>query len=182
MRIISGKYKGRILGSVPDRTVRPAMGRVKGTIFNMLQNRLNLIDADILDLFAGTGSLGFEAMSRGAARVVFVDSVPAVLDVIEENATMLGCLDDCDIIQGNADDYLRKTREMFDLIFADPPYAFKDTESIPQEIFLRKLLRKEGFLIIEHAKQTSFPESPLYQSVERREFGNTHVSFFTYRP
>ena len=182
MRIIAGKYKGRVLASVSDRGIRQAMGRVKGTIFNMLQNRLNLVDAAVLDLFAGTGSLGFEALSRGQARVVFVDSIPVVLDVIEQNANMLGCLDACEIIQGMAEDYVRKTRESFDLIFADPPYAFDETNSIPQEIFSRKLLRTEGFLIIEHAKRSSFPESPLYQSVDRREFGNTHVSFFTNRP
>ena len=146
----------------------------------MLQNRLNLNNASVLDLFAGSGSLGFEALSRGASMVVFVDATARVLDVLERNAISLGCLDTCEIIQADANEYISKARDQFDLIFADPPYAYDITTNIPIKVFGRKLLKKEGFLIIEHDKKTSFAVSSLYQSTERREFGNTHVTFFTH--
>src|SRR5436309_12926687 len=86
MRIITGKFKGRVLSTVRDNSVRPATDRVKGMIFNVLQNRLRLEGAIVLDLFAGSGSLGFEALSRAADRVVFVDDRSEAIEVIGRNA------------------------------------------------------------------------------------------------
>ena len=166
--------------TVDDDSVRPATDRVKGAIFNMLQNRLRLADAAVLDLFAGSGSLGFEALSRGAASTVFVDDSPEALESVERNADALGCIDACEEIQADAADFIGKTSSSFDLIFADPPYAYDGTEGLPAAIFGRNLLKKEGFLIIEHARRTTFEPSALYAIAERREFGNTHVSFFTH--
>ncbi|HUL45426.1 MAG TPA: 16S rRNA (guanine(966)-N(2))-methyltransferase RsmD [Bacteroidota bacterium] len=181
MRIIAGKYKGRILESPRDGDVRPATGRVKGTIFNMLQNRLNLIGASVLDLFAGSGSLGFEALSRGARSVTFVESTSSVLRTVEKNAAHLGCEDDCDFLRSPAEDYLLHAREKFDLIFADPPYAYTDTGRIPLQVFQKDLLKREGFLIIEHTKHVVFEVSELYEEVERRIFGSTIVTFLVHR-
>ena len=182
MRIIAGKYKGRLLQMPQGGDVRPATGRVKGTIFNMLQNRLNLIDAEVLDLFAGSGSLGFEALSRGAANVTFVESTASVLKTLEKNAAALGCVDDCEFLRSSAEDFLLHARGSFDLIFADPPYAYAETARMPASIFERNLLKPEGFLIIEHTKQTSFAASALYLQAERRTFGSTIVSFFVHHP
>ena len=179
MRIITGKFKGRTLQTVPDRSVRPATDRVKGAIFNVLQNRLRIIDALVLDLFAGSGSLGFEALSRGAAHAVFVESQRKVLSTIETNAAVLGCLDSCDIIDADALSFIQQSRRPFDLIFADPPYAYQNTTGIPQAVFERGLLRTGGFLIIEHAKEAMFGPSELYKVAVQKEFGNTRVSFFT---
>ena len=86
MRIIAGLYKGRELQTVPDLSVRPATGRVRQTLFDMLTSRLSFDGLHVLDLFAGCGSLGFEALSRGAASVTFVESSPAALEFIEKNA------------------------------------------------------------------------------------------------
>src|ERR1041385_2453615 len=152
MRIITGKFKGRSLESVNDLSVRPATGRVKGAIFNMLQNRLNLMNATVLDLFAGSGSLGFEALSRGASGVVFVDESRQVLESIRSNAQALECLDMCDIIHDDALSFVWHCRDTFELIFADPPYAYTETPMLPLAIFQHKLLKSGGFLIIEHAK------------------------------
>ncbi len=178
MRIITGKFKGRKLSSLDDRTVRPATDRVKSTIFNMLQNRLRLGGADVLDLFAGSGNLGFEALSRGAKQVVFVDDSNDVLNIVKKNAEQLNCLDMCNIIQIDAESFLEKTDKSFDLIFADPPYAYERTVEIPGIIFKRKLLTADGYLIIEHSKHTKFVESKLYHMEVQKEFGNTRVSFF----
>lgn len=182
MRIITGKFKGRLLATVSDKSVRPAMDRVKTTIFNMLQNRLHLEDARVLDLFAGSGSLGFEALSRGASRVLFVDDNPDALEMIEENAERLGCLEECEIIDADALTYLRGSKAQFDLIFADPPYAVGEVVAIPELVFNRQLLSTSGFLIIEHSKRTTFEPLAEVREVVRKEFGNTHVTFFDHPP
>jgi 16S rRNA (guanine966-N2)-methyltransferase len=181
MRIITGKFKGRSLTTVEDMSIRPVTDRVKGSIFNMLQNRLDLRGIAVLDLFAGSGSLGFEALSRGSSRVVFVDDDPHALDAIEENAEHLDCIPLTEMVQSDAFSFIgRSMVEPFSLIFADPPYAYERTPEIPTEIFQRQLLKKEGFLIIEHDRRTTFPPSPLYSVAVERQFGNTHVSFFTH--
>lgn len=178
MRIITGIYKGRSISTVRDNSVRPATDRVKGAIFNVLQNRLDLNGAHVLDLFAGSGSLGFEALSRGAERVTFVDDQRAALDVLEENAASLGCTDACEIIEDDVEPFLRRSSESYDLVFADPPYAWPQVGSLPGGIIAKGLLRKEGFLIIEHSKQAAFPESAAYRAAVCKEFGNTRVTFF----
>jgi 16S rRNA (guanine966-N2)-methyltransferase len=180
MRIITGKFKGRILSTVNDKSVRPATDRVKTTIFNMFQNRLALRGIKVLDLFAGSGNLGFEALSRGANQVIFVDDTEEVLDMIEKNAEMLGCIPQTQIIRSDALTYIEKLNYSSDLIFADPPYAYPRTKEIPGIIFKNNLLSKEGYLIIEHTKHTIFELSPLYEMEIQKEFGNTRVSFFVY--
>lgn len=157
------------------------MDRVKSTIFNVLQSRLALPGADVLDLFAGSGSLGLEALSRGANRGVFVDSSNHVLDVLEANTDRLGCADDCVLIQADAIDFIAKSTERFDLIFADPPYSFEDIGSIPDRVFGTKLLKKDGFLIIEHTKHVTFASSTAYDIAVCKEFGMTRISFFTHK-
>lgn len=180
MRIITGKFKGRILTSLPDNSVRPATDRVKTTIFNVLQSRLRMNGAHVLDLFAGCGSLGLEALSRGAADVVFVDSRRAVLETIERNAEALDCIDSCILVQTDASIFVERTDEKFDLIFADPPYAHEAISDIPPRIFQRQLISNDGFLIIEHSKRTTFDPSPLYRIAVEKDFGNTRVTFFAH--
>ena len=178
MRIITGKYKGRTLNAPHGLETRPATDRVKTTIFNMLQNRIAIFGIYVLDLFAGTGNLGFESLSRGAKHVVFVDDQEGALDVIERNAEMLGCIEQCAIMRNDALNFISRSKDQFDLIFADPPYAYERTQSIPANVFEKQMLRSGGYLIIEHSKKLDFPASVLYQIVQRKEFGNTHVSFF----
>ncbi len=178
MRIITGLYKGRNLTTVPDLTVRPATERVRQTLFNMLVNRIGLQGVDVLDLFAGSGSLGFEALSRGARHVVFVEQDPDALRHLEENASALGCTDAVDILSDDALRYVRSTSESFALVFADPPYAFEDTPSIPTEIFSRKIVQAGGYLLIEHAATVRFAASSLYTTGPEKKFGRTHVTFF----
>jgi 16S rRNA (guanine966-N2)-methyltransferase len=180
MRIITGKYKGRVLTTVRDQSVRPVTDRVKGTIYNVLQSRLNLTNAHILDLFAGSGSLGFEALSRGSADVVFVDDRRAVLDTIEHNAEVLGCSESCTLVQTDAQAFVERSQDRFDLIFADPPYAYEHVGSLPSLIFGHQLLKRQGFLIIEHTKRVTFEDSQLYHIAVQKEFGNTRLSFFTH--
>jgi len=180
MRIITGSYKGRSLESLNDRSIRPVTDRVKTTIYDMLQNRLRLTGAAVLDLYAGSGSLGFEALSRGARHVVFVDDAGDALDIIERNAAALGCLDNCAIIQSDSLSYIAKTRENYDLIFADPPYAYGMTGEIPAQVFQKNILTDHGYLIIEHTKNLIFKPDGHFRVTATKEFGTTHVSFFTH--
>jgi 16S rRNA (guanine966-N2)-methyltransferase len=156
------------------------MDRVKGTIFNMLQNRLRLEGARVLDLFAGSGSLGFEAVSRGAESCVFVDSYQPALDMIEENGNALDCLSQCEIVQDDAFSFIARSGQSFDLVFADPPYKFEGTIELPLIIFQNTLIQNEGFLIIEHHKSVIIPPADLYFQAAQRQFGSTLVSFFTH--
>jgi 16S rRNA (guanine966-N2)-methyltransferase len=178
MRIITGTYKGRTLEAVDGMSVRPVTERVKGTIFNMLQNRLNLHGATVLDLFAGNGSLGFEALSRGAHHVDFVDVGDEPYHAIVKNAEKLGCRDSCSIVLMDAIRFLDRVDKRFDLIFADPPYTYERLSELPQLIFERKLLKRGGFLIIEHSQRTRFEATTMYSVMVQKEFGNTRVSFF----
>ncbi len=180
MRIISGLYKGRILKSARHLNLRPATDRVKETIFNILQNRLRLEGSEILDLFAGTGSLGIEALSRGAAHIIFVDNSADSLQHIKENTTILDCTNKCKFIKSDALKYTEQMEETFDLIFADPPYVYEFTTTIPEKVFTNNLLNTGGFLIIEHTKKMIFENSDKYIQSIKKDFGNTVVSFFVH--
>jgi 16S rRNA (guanine966-N2)-methyltransferase len=180
VRIITGIYKGRRLLSVPDKSIRPATDRVKGSIFNALQNRLALNGARVLDLFAGSGGLGLEALSRGAGSVTFVDDSRVALDIVRKNALNLDCLDACTLVCDDAFSFVAHEPGEFDLIFADPPYASEQTGLLPGAVFGHKLLERSGFLIIEHAKRVSFDASPLYRAAVQKEFGATRITFFAH--
>ena len=180
MRIITGKYKGCQIATLNDNSIRPATDRVKGAIYNMLQNRLSLNGIDVLDLFAGSGSLAFEAVSRGAAHAVLVDDNPHAMGIVNANAEKLGCWEACSFLQADAIAFITTEHEQFELIFADPPYAYTKTRELPELIFRHNLLKKGGFLIIEHDKRTDFDASILYRCSVQKDFGNTHVSFFVH--
>jgi 16S rRNA (guanine966-N2)-methyltransferase len=179
MRVISGTYKGRSLRSVRDARLRPAADRVKESIFNILQNRLSLRGARVLDLFAGSGSLGFEALSRGAARVVFVDEWPEATKVIEENSKLLHCEDRCEIVKADVYKFLRYADGQYDLVFVDPPYGLENIGSLPKSVFEKGLLSPSGLLIMERADRATITLDGSFFLLLERTFGSTKVSFFT---
>jgi len=179
MRITTGRYKGRVIRTVNDLSVRPATDRVRQTIFNILAHRMDLEGITVLDLFAGSGSLGFEALSRGAARATFVEKDPRVVAALEQTVQQLGCTDTADIVRGDAARYVHRARAAHHLIFVDPPYAYPSTADLPEEIFSRGLVRKDGYLIIEHGATLRFEETKRYAVGPVRIFGRTVVTFFT---
>lgn len=181
MRVISGSYKGRILNTVKDLSVRPATDRVKQTIFDILTHRLDWEGTKVLDLFAGSGSLGIEALSRGAAHVTFVEIHCDALRFIEKNLQMLGCMDRAEVIREDAIWFIKGCNETYDVIFADPPYAFEQTASIPESVFGSGLLKPSGYLLIEHPRQLEFTSTPLYTVGPTKRFGRTVVTFFHHR-
>lgn len=181
MRVIAGLYKGRILKTVKDLSVRPATDRVKQTIFDMLTNRIDMQGIHVLDLFAGSGSLGIEALSRGAGHATFVENDHEAVRSIEHNIRTLGCEELATIEETDAMYFMSQVRPAFDLIFADPPYAFDRTQDIPEIIFERKIPKQRGYLLIEHTPDIHFAQTSLYDAGPEKKFGRTLVTFFQSR-
>jgi len=180
MRVIAGAHKGRILKTAHDLSVRPATGKVRAAIFNVLQNRIDLTGARILDLYAGSGSLGIEALSRGAQSVVFVEKSQSTLRFLRQNLASVREERRTEVRSGDALEYLRTVREEFDIVFADPPYALEELPHLPAEIFRRGAVAEEGFLIIEHPAEIFFAADSRYEKVVEKKYGRTRVTFFTH--
>ena len=181
MRIIAGTLKGRVIRTVQDLSVRPATGRVRETLFNMLIHRMDFDGLKVLDLFAGSGSLGFEALSHGAAHVTFVEHDPSALRYLEENAQTLGCSESVEIVAMDVAQFMGEARSSFGLVFADPPYTYPETRSIPDELFANKYISPNGYLLIEHSASLRFEDSSHYSVGPEKKFGRTLVTFFQHR-
>jgi 16S rRNA (guanine966-N2)-methyltransferase len=178
MRIITGAYKGRHIRTVRDLSVRPATDRVRQTIFNMLASRMEFEGAAVLDLFAGSGSLGLEALSRGARPVIFVESGREATGYIRATLNNFGCSESAEVICDDALRFLAQEKGKYDLVFADPPYAFEGTADLPRQIFSGGYIRPGGTLVIEHASPLSFASTDLYTAGPSKRFGRTIVTFF----
>ena len=172
MRIITGKYKGRNLFLVPGRSTRPTTSFNREVVFSVHQDYAG---CRVLDLFAGTGSLGLEALSRGAVWVDFVEFAPAALATIIKNIELLGCGDSCHLWRKKADAYLKDCQERYDVIFLDPPYQKKLVNPTLELIFARQLLNPEGLILVEHDPHE--PLSELYKAYVTKEKGSKSSHF-----
>ena len=181
MRVIAGKYKGRKLETVPDNSVRPATDKVKGAIFNVLQSRVNWTSAKVLDLYAGSGSVGIEALSRGAKSCIFVEKSRNALQFLKSNIESIGADSDANVVYGDVDMFVESTRTTFDVIFADPPYALEALKYIPNKMFEKQLIASDGYLIIEHPTRYVFENNSKWDVVVEKKYGNTTVSFFQHK-
>lgn len=175
MRIISGEFRSRLLKVPRGKNVRPTSDRTRESLFNILGSRTNLEGIRAVDLYAGSGSLGLEAISRGASHVTFVEQDGRVLRTVQENARSLGVPERCRFVR---EDVLRFVRDSpahsFDLAFADPPYASDDLEELPEAAL--RLIKPGGFLILEHDRSRDFEgEGTL---VLQRRYGDTVITFF----
>lgn len=150
MRIITGKYKGRNLQLVPGISTRPTTAFNREVIFSVHQDYQ---DCRVLDLFAGTGSLGLETLSRGAKWVDFVEFAPAALATILKNIELLGCGEHCHLWRRKADAFLKSCDETYDVIFLDPPYRKNLVNPTLELIRERHLLNPEGIIMVEHDPQ-----------------------------
>jgi 16S rRNA (guanine966-N2)-methyltransferase len=176
MRIISGQFSRRILKTPRGNATRPTSDRVREAIFNLVVNRIDLEGVDALDLFAGTGSLGLESLSRGTDSAVFVESDPAVLRLCRENSISLGVQDRCRFHQSDSYRFLKSgSSGLFGVIFADPPYGDPGISELPG-LALPRLVR-DGLFVLEHDNRTDFPSE--YCVVTKRSYGRTTVSVFT---
>ena len=173
MRVITGSARGRILKELQGMETRPTTGKVKESIFSIIQ--FDIEGRRGLDLFAGTGSISYEFASRGAASVVSVEINAVHYDFIRRTARNFG-LDRIHPVKANAFLYLKSCSKQFDLIFADPPYDIAGSDTIPGTVFGRRLLRPGGWLILEHSKNLDV--SGFEHFVERRSYGSVQFSIF----
>ncbi len=179
MRVISGNKKGQKLLSLKRRKIRPTSDKVKGAIFNILGG---VGGKKVLDLFAGSGALGIEALSRGAGEVVFVDDSPASVNLIRRNLEKLGFKDKGKVIKRDVLKFLGSKKEpisnSFDLILADPPYGKGICQLILERLSGKKFLNPEGIVVIEHHKKERTEEGKKLVLLKQRKYGDTLVSFF----
>jgi 16S rRNA (guanine966-N2)-methyltransferase len=181
MRVIAGSAGGIRL-AVPKRGVRPTMDRVKAAIFSSLGDAV--VGARVLDLFAGSGALGIEALSRGASSVVFVESDRQSAAIIEGNlskAKLKGRIRQRDVF-----DFLRQTSsaEMFDIVFADPPYEkMKDSERVTEKLLanqaLPQLMDVQGIFVLEKRPAEALPEMKQWRLLRQKTYGATEVLFLS---
>ena len=160
MRVISGSARGRRLKELPGLDTRPTTDKVKESLFNIIQ--FDIEGRRVLDLFGGTGQLGIEALSRGAAHCTFVDMSRAAAAVMGENLKSVGFEDRGVIHQGDALAFLSSCREKFDVILLDPPYQSELLEKCLQIITKFDILAEHGIMVCESAVDTQLPqpESP----------------------
>ena len=176
MRIISGKYKGRHFDIPRSFKARPTTDFAKENLFNVLTNLIDFDEcSNVLDLFAGTGSISLEFVSRGCDRVISIEREPSHHTFIYKVKEQL---DETNWIPLRADvfRYIEKCHDTFDLIFADPPYALTRLAELPDLILEKGMLSENGLLILEHGKDHSFAEHPRFE--QERVYGSVHFSFF----
>jgi 16S rRNA (guanine966-N2)-methyltransferase len=175
MQIIAGRFGGHGLKSPSGHKTRPSTARTRESLFGLIDARIYLEGAEVLDLFAGTGALGLEAISRGAALVTFVEQKREVLDYARQNAEKLGVEDRCIFIQGDAVEYLRNySGPELDLIMADPPYELEAMQEMPDLAIPH--LQTDGVFTLEHSSHDWFDEHP--RLMTSRPYGRTIVSLF----
>ena len=175
MRIIAGHLRRRALKSPPGQLTRPTTDRVRESVFNLLGSRIDFQDIQVLDLYAGTGALGLEAVSRGANLVYFVESNARVMKVCRENAELLEVDEACVYYQTETVSFLRAYKgEPFDVVFADPPYANEEIPNLPDMVLPH--LKPHGFFVLEHDKSNNFEEDA--RLIRTRAYGRTIVSIF----
>lgn len=176
MRIIAGTFKGRQLKAPSWATLRPTSDKLRETLFNILAPRM--AGARVLDGFAGTGAIGIESLSRGAARAVFIEHDRRAIALVEENVARCGVRDRCAIIRDTAERALQKpiAGDPFDLIILDPPYDFEPLAEVVSRSASH--LAADGLLVLEHARRRAAPDAPGVRAVRTVVSGDSALTFF----
>lgn len=175
MRIISGKYKGRRFTPPSDFRARPTTDFAREGLFNVLSVRYDFEDKNVLDLFAGTGSIGLEFYSRGAEHVVMVEQNRKHASFIAANINKLGAVG-AEVVQADVKSFIKKKAGIFDFVFADPPYDLAWLDTIPALVLDSGLMADNALFILEHPKKYSFGTHPSFE--EHRHYGSVNFSFF----
>ncbi len=181
MRIVAGVSKGRRLVSPKDNRIRPTSDRVKEAVFNIIG--FNVANSHVLDLFAGTGSLGLEALSRGAEFATFVDNNAKSIEILKQNIRLLGFEERSEVFMINASDAVTefgRSNRTFDIIFIDPPYMENLYEITLSSIARYGIIKKRGLVIVEHLSAFCFSEmSHELTLIKNKRYGSTSISIFT---
>lgn len=177
MRIVSGIFKGRRFSPPTQITARPTTDFAKESLFNVLNNYVELENSIVLDLFSGTGSISYEFASRGAQRVVSVEMSDKHLSFIHKVRQELGLGKVIFPFKMDVFRYIQQGKEQFDLIFADPPYELKELPLLPDLVLNSRLMKDEAIFILEHSSKQDFSDHLHF--MEHRNYGNVNFSLFT---
>ncbi len=185
MRIIAGKFKGKKLIEPSDKKTRPLKDLVKESLFNVIKHSnkfsIDLKNSSVLDLFAGVGSFGLEALSRGAKSVIFVDNYSNVLNILEKNITNLNLKKKSNILKEDLlnDFSFKNLNQKFDIIYLDPP--FKENNIIPliSEIKDSKILKSNGVVILHRHKDENDNFSDVFKIIEEKKYGISKIIFLS---
>jgi 16S rRNA (guanine966-N2)-methyltransferase len=176
MRVVAGSARGRRLEAPPGHETRPTTDRVREAVFNALWSRGLVEDADALDLFAGSGALGIEALSRGAAHVTFVDDDPRARRAVERNLAATALADRATVVADRAQRFLARLPSpatRFDLAFCDPPYAFDGWAELLGQL-------PADVVVVESDREIDVPEA--WELTRSTRYGTTWVGFAERRP
>ncbi len=181
MRIITGRAKGIRLATLEGETTRPTAERVKEAVFSMLMGDVE--NREVLDLFAGSGQMGLEAISRGAAHATLVDSSPSAIRIIEQNVSKTRFDNDCTVIKSDYLSFIRKNKgRKFDLIFLDPPYAAGFYIPALAEMLNCGLLKQSSIIVCESSCENIFENSDIVDKfivVKHAKYSNTHITIIS---
>lgn len=186
LRIITGSLKGKKLYSLEGEATRPTSDRIKGAMFSSIQ--FDIENRKVLDLFAGTGQLGLEALSRGASSVSFVDMEREAIDIVKKNTTLCGVFDKCRYSVADWRNYIRKAsgRDRFDLVFIDPPYAMKCCIEAVKRLCEGELLLPGAILVLESGEEEidlCGEQFSRFELIKSTSYGKkTAVNILLFRP
>jgi len=175
MRIVSGKFKGRRFQAPSNIKARPTTDMAREGLFNVLNQRIDLSGKSILDLFAGTGAISLEFLSRGADHITAIDIDFTSKKHLERIKKDWG-LNNLKIVRADVLSLAKKANQEFDIVFADPPYGHKKFSEIPNIILNSGWLKKGGLFILEHSSEFDFSTNQRF--VDHRNFGNVNFTFF----
>ena len=177
MRVITGTAKGRRLTTLEGEDIRPTADKVKGAIFNSIQ--FDIEGRVVLDLFAGSGQLGIEALSRGAQKAVFIDLSRKATQVVTENLEHCNLKENATVFNGDSLSYLKTTREKFDIIFIDPPYNKQLTaKALPLAL---NVINDGGIIVCETASDEELPETiGSFEAVKNDRYSKTKLTIYRY--
>ena len=175
MRVITGTARGRKLVTPEGMDTRPTTDKVKEAVCSALQ--FDFPGANVLDLFAGSGQMAIEALSRGAARATLIDSDPRALSCIKQNVKACGFTEQAAVVRADAVSFLQRTADRFDIAFLDPPYR----HDILQQILpvLAEKMQKNGIIVCEHEPECKLPETILeYHLQKQKKYGKIIISVY----
>lgn len=179
MRIIAGEFRSRTLVTPEGLATRPTMDRAREALFNVLSNMISFEGISVLDLYAGSGALGFEALSRGAAHVTLVDKSQKAIRAIEKNAEALHVGERITLIRLDVHKFLATRVDSFDLVFADPPYEASDVNTLAQ-IIQKGWLAPHGYFVIEHRSNSRLAPVPNTTIVRELNAGEARFTILTH--
>lgn len=177
IRIIAGANRGFHLKTKDGLTTRPTLDRIRENVFNIIKGKV--AGAEVLDLFAGSGAVGLEALSRGAKSAVFVEKDREAYRILKENIQKTKSMEKSKSFHESYDHYLRTCRNTFDIIYVDPPYELNAYQSVLEKLARHGCLREEGILILESHKEAVVPmETEVYECFRNVAYGNTKIYFY----